>query len=160
MLGIGAAFRIERRLDLAGFRAEAAHHVGDHMVAADAQFCARDLRRQMPVAEVPGNTHEMFLVARADLQQGFRRGQHFDEPPVLQRQRVAGAQHDGFGQVEHEFQTADAFHGDAPAVAVVEIQHDRIGCIVAPGAGRLHFRRAYAHCIHLRLLRKAARRRG
>jgi len=67
MLRIGAAFRIERRLDLAGFRAEAAHHVGNHMVAADAQFCARDLRRQMSVAEVPGNAHEMFLVARADL---------------------------------------------------------------------------------------------
>ncbi len=85
MLRIGAAFGIERRLDLAHFGAEPARHVGDHMVAANAQLGAHDLRRQMPVAEVPGDADQMLLVARGDLEQGFGRGEDFDKPPVLQR---------------------------------------------------------------------------
>ena len=35
--GIGAAFGIERRLDLDHAGTEAAHHLLDHVVAADAQ---------------------------------------------------------------------------------------------------------------------------
>ena len=53
-LGIGAAFRIERRLDLDDARAETLDHRLDHVVTADAQALGHDLGRQMPVAEMPG----------------------------------------------------------------------------------------------------------
>src|SRR4051794_13141250 len=50
---IGAAFGIEWRLDLNDARAKPLDHCLDDVIATDAQAFARDLGRQMPVAEVP-----------------------------------------------------------------------------------------------------------
>ena len=119
MLRIGAALGIERRLDLPHVGAEAARHVGDHVVPADAQLGAQYLRRQMTIAEVPGDADQMLLVARGDLEQRLGRGQNLDQPPVLQRQCVAGAQHHGFRQIEREVETADAVR------RVQQKQHDQ-----------------------------------
>src|SRR5690349_15722468 len=44
---IGAAFGIERRLDLDHARAQSLHHRLDDMIPADAQAFSYDLRRQM-----------------------------------------------------------------------------------------------------------------
>ena len=43
--GIGAAFGIERRLDLDDARAETPHHRLDHVIAPDPQALGHDLRR-------------------------------------------------------------------------------------------------------------------
>src|SRR5438552_6970626 len=53
--GIGAAFGIERRLDLDHARAQSLDHRLDHVIAPDAQALPPDLRRQMTVAEMPGD---------------------------------------------------------------------------------------------------------
>ena len=55
--GIGAAFGIERRFDLDHARAEPLHHRLDDMIAPDPQAFWHDLRRQMPVAEMPGEAN-------------------------------------------------------------------------------------------------------
>ena len=55
---ISAALRCERRLDGAERRAEPAQHVGDHMVVPDQDAMRHDLRREMPVAEMPGETQQ------------------------------------------------------------------------------------------------------
>ncbi len=149
MLRIGAAFGIEGRLDLRRLGAETARHVLDHVIATDAQLRAEDLRRQVAIAEMPGDAHEMFLVARGNLEQRLRRRQDLDQPAVFERERVAGTQHDGFRQVEQEFEAPDALHDDAAAMPIVEIEHDRVGRIATPGAGRLHLRCAKAHRSHL-----------
>src|SRR5438876_8030501 len=57
--GIGATFGIERRLDLDDARSQSLHHRLDDVIAADAQAFTDDLRRQMPVAEVPGDSDQM-----------------------------------------------------------------------------------------------------
>jgi hypothetical protein len=131
--GIGAAFGIERRFDLDHARAKAAHHLLDHMIAADAQALGHDLHRQMPVAEVPGDADEMHGVAAADFEQRLGRGDHLDQPAVLKHQRVAAAQRDDLGQVEQELQPARAGHRHAAAMPVVELEHNRIGRLLAPG---------------------------
>ena len=56
---IGAAFGIERRLDLDHARAQPLHHRLDDVVAPDAQALRHDLGRQMAVAEMPGDPHQM-----------------------------------------------------------------------------------------------------
>jgi hypothetical protein len=89
--GIGATLGIERRFDLDHAGAEAAHHLLDHVIAADPQALGRDLHRQMPVAEVPGDANEMHGVAAADLEQRLGRSDHLDQPAVLQHQGVATA---------------------------------------------------------------------
>jgi hypothetical protein len=125
-LGIGAAFGIERRLDLDHARTEPPHHPFDDMVAADAQALGHDLRRQMTVAEMPGDADEMMRIVAADLEQRLGRRHHLDEPAILQHQRIAAAQRDGVLQVEQEFEAARARHRHAAAVPVVEIEHDGI----------------------------------
>src|ERR1700761_5089230 len=58
-VGIGAAFRIERRLDLDDARAETFYHCLDHVVAPDPQTPRHDLGWQMAVAEMPGHPDQM-----------------------------------------------------------------------------------------------------
>ena len=66
--GIGAAFGIERRLDLDHPRAQPAHHRLDYMISPDAQALGHDLGRQMAVAEMPGDADQMLRIVAADFQ--------------------------------------------------------------------------------------------
>jgi hypothetical protein len=125
-LGIGPAFGIERRLDLDHPRAKPLHHGFDDVIAADAQGFGHELRRQMAIAEVPGDADEMVRIVAADLEQRLGCRNHFDQPSVLQHQRIAAAQCNGILQVEQEFETSRPCHRHAAAVPIVEIEHDRI----------------------------------
>jgi hypothetical protein len=81
--GIGAALGIERRLDLEDAGAETLHHRFDDVVAADAQPLRHDLRRQMAVAEVPGDPDQMMRIAAANFDERLRRGDHLDQAAIL-----------------------------------------------------------------------------
>jgi hypothetical protein len=129
---IGAAFGIERRLDLDNARAEPGHHRLDDVITADAQALRHDLGRQMAVAEMPGDPHQMERIGAADFDQRFGGCDHLDQATVFQHQRVAAAQRYGVFQIEQEFQPARARHRHPPTVPVVEIQHDGIGRGVRP----------------------------
>jgi hypothetical protein len=125
--GIGAAFGIERRLDFDHACAQALHHRLDDVIAPDPQAPGHDLGRQMPVAEMPAETHQMLRIDPANLQQRLRRRHHLDQPAVVEHQRVAAAQRRRIFQVEQKFQPARAGHRHPPPVPVVEIEHDGIG---------------------------------
>jgi len=124
---IGAAFGIERRLDLDHARAQSLHHLLDHVIPPDAQTLAHDLRWKMAVAEMPGDPHQMLRIGSPDLDQWLRRGHHFDQPAVLQHQRVAAAQGHRVFEVEQKFQPARPRHRHPPPVPVVKVKHYRIG---------------------------------
>ncbi len=136
---IGAAFGIERRLDLDDAGAEPRHHRLDDVVAADAQTLRHDLGRQMAVAEMPGDPHQMERVGATDFDQRLGRGDHLDQAAVLQHQRIATTQRDGAFQVEQEFEPARAGHCHPPPVPVVEIQYDGIGRGLRPAMLALNF---------------------
>ena len=106
--GIGAAFGIERRLDLDDARAQPRHHRLDDVVATNPQAFRHDLRRQMAVAEMPGDPHQMERVGATDFHQRLWSGDHLDQATVLQHQRIATAQRDGVFEVEQEFEPARA----------------------------------------------------
>ena len=127
MAGIGAAFGIERRLDLDDARAEALHHRLDHVIPADAKALRHDLGRQMAVAEMPGDANQVQRIGAADLDQRLGGGDHLDQAAVFQHQRVAAAKRNGVFQVEQEFEPACARHRHPPPVPIVEIEHHGIG---------------------------------
>ena len=54
---VGAAFGLERGLDCLKMCPEAAEHVFDHMVRPNPKNAVLNLRRQMPIAQVPRNSH-------------------------------------------------------------------------------------------------------
>jgi hypothetical protein len=130
--GIGTAFGIERRFDLDQARAQPSQHCLDHVIAADAQSPLRDLRRQVPIAEVPGEAHQMLRIVSPDFQKRLGRRHHLDQPAVFEHQRVAAAQGDRIFQIEQEFQPTRALHHHPPTVAIVKIGHDAIGRSLAP----------------------------
>lgn len=88
---IRPAFGIERRLDGSDAAAKSRHHGFDHMIAPDAKLGADDLGRQVTIAKVPGDAHHVAGIARPDLRERFGRRHHFDEAPVLERERVPAA---------------------------------------------------------------------
>jgi hypothetical protein len=132
---IGAAFRIERRLDLQNAGAETAGHVFDDVIAADAQALLQQFGRQVTIAQMPGDARQRRRVGAANLQELFGRGDYFDNAPVFQRQAVAGAQHDRLRQIEQKGEAAHADHRDPPAVAIVIVEHDRVGRLARPRPG-------------------------
>lgn len=124
--GIGAAFGIERCLDLDHLGAEALHHLLDDVVAADAQSLGHDLRRQMAVAEMPGEPHQMAGIGTPDFDQRLRRCDHLDQAAVFQHQSVAAPQGDGVFEIEQEFQSARPRHRHAATMTIVEVENDGI----------------------------------
>jgi hypothetical protein len=131
-VGIGAAFGIERRLDLDDARAQSLHHGFDDMVAPNPQALAGDLGRQMPVAEMPGDPDQMVRIDAADLHQRLRRRDDLDQPAIFEHQRIATAQRHRVFEVEQEFKPSGARHRHPPPVPIVEIEYDRIGRRQAP----------------------------
>ena len=132
---VGAAFRVERRLDMGDRRAEPGQHRLDDVIAADQQPVAGELGRQVAIAEMPGDADQMGGVARTDLGQRFGRRPHRDDAAVLQHQAVAVAKRRRFRQVEQEFETALAGHRQPAAMAVVMVENHRVGGGAGPMAG-------------------------
>jgi hypothetical protein len=138
-IGIGAAFGIERRLDLDDARAKPFHHRLDHMIAPDPQTLGHDLGRQMAIAEMPGHPNQMQRIDAADFDQRLWRGDHFDQLAILEHQRIAAAQRHRIFEIEQEFEPARARHRHPPPVPVVEIEHDGIGGRFVPAMLVLDF---------------------
>ena len=130
--GIGSAFRIERRFDLDNPRAQPLHHRLDDMIAPDPQASCRDLCRQMAVSEMPGDPNQMLRVVAADLRQRLRHRHDFDQPAIVEHQRVTTPQRHRMFQIEQKRESARAGHRHPPPVTIVEIEHDGIGRRLAP----------------------------
>jgi hypothetical protein len=56
---VSAAFGLERGLDRLKICSEAAEHVFDHVVGPNPKKVVSNLRRQMPIAQVPGKAHQL-----------------------------------------------------------------------------------------------------
>ena len=102
LTGIGAAFRVERRFDLDQARTQPLHHRFDHVVAPDTQAAAGNLRRQVTIAEMPGDTNQMLRIAAADFHQRLRRRHDLDQPAILKHQCIASTQGDRIFEIEQK----------------------------------------------------------
>ena len=89
---IGAALRLERRLDTDKLGAERLEQVLDARLGAHPNAIGKQLRRHMAVAEMPGKPRERGQVRRARLEQRLGRRHHFDEAAVVEQKHVVGAQ--------------------------------------------------------------------
>ena len=131
---IGAGVGLERRLYMADLGAKAAHHIFQHMIAAHAQPVVENLRLNVTIADVIGHAGQLARIAAAHFRQLFRRGHDLDQAPIFQNQRIAAAQHDGFGQIEQKLRPARGRHRHAAAMAPLVIQNDGVGGGRLPGA--------------------------
>ena len=123
---VGAAFRLERPLDLDDLGAKPLQHLGDDMILPDPQPFRPDLGLQVPVAEVPGNAGLMQGIASAHFQQRFGFGDDVDEAAVLQRIGIAMTEGRRLGQIDQDLQAAHCRDHAAPPPAVLEGQDDAV----------------------------------
>ena len=98
--GVSATFGVERRFNLDHPRTKPLDHALNDMIAANSQSPRRDLRRQMAITEMPGDANQMLRIVAADFQKRLRRSHDFDQPAVLQHQRVAATQRDRMFEIK------------------------------------------------------------
>src|ERR1700730_16724419 len=109
LVGVGAGFWIERRLDAHNLPAELRHHRLQHAIAADPDAIGENLRRHMAVSEMPRESREQMRLA-SDLDDRFGGGDYTHNAAVLELQAVAVAEQRRFGKVEQEHRVAGAAH--------------------------------------------------
>jgi hypothetical protein len=76
MPAIGAAFGLERPLDAVHVRAQALHHLGQHVIGLNQDLALLDLCRRMPIAEVPSDARQRQRIRSVNLHQVLSRGLH------------------------------------------------------------------------------------
>ncbi len=122
MAGIGAAHRVEGGHDLLDFGIEPVEHGLDDMVAQDQDAVRRDGRGQMAVADMPGELGEMERVPPADGIERLLGGRDLDGAAALDRERVAGSQHDRLREIDQDLPAVIRFDHAPPQMALVMLE--------------------------------------
>ena len=71
---MSTAIRLKGGLDLLEIRPQATEHVFDYVVWPDKKNVVSNLRRQMPIAEVPGKPHQLYGIFMPDFYKILRSG--------------------------------------------------------------------------------------
>jgi hypothetical protein len=64
---VSATFRLERCEDFVKIRSEAAEHVFDHVVGPNKKELSSNFSGQVPIAQVPGEAHQLNRIFMSDL---------------------------------------------------------------------------------------------
>ncbi len=88
---VGAAFRLERRIDLDQPGAERLQQRLDRPIAAQTQTLVQDLHRDMAIAEMPGHPRQRRKVGAAGLNQRLGLSHHLGHTALFEHERVVGA---------------------------------------------------------------------
>jgi hypothetical protein len=125
-LRISAAFRIKGGFNQRDFSAKPAHHIFNYMVAADADAIIKNLHRQMAVAEMPRHIGKLARAAAANFSQRLRLAENFDQATIIEHNRIARAQHNGFRQIEQKLETPHTSHGRTTTMTLRGVEQNSI----------------------------------
>jgi hypothetical protein len=125
---IGPTFRLECGRDEAHFGTEFLDEFDQNVVVADAQGPLKQLRRRMPVAEMPGDPGDDVRIVGAEFNEPFRLAFDQHDPAGLKQEAVAFNQRRRVRKVNVEFAALGADHRAAPTAAILEVKLDGIDC--------------------------------
>jgi hypothetical protein len=108
---IGAALRLEGSCGLLNDRPQLPQHVCYDMIGSYQQASATNLERDMPVADMPGETGEVDRIAGVNREQRFGQGADLDYGIILEKETVAIMELHRLGKVEQEGHTMIAHQG-------------------------------------------------
>jgi hypothetical protein len=135
--GVGAALRLERRIDLRDLRTKSREQRLDRRIALEAQPTFQNLHRNVAVAEVPRNPRQRRQICGADFDQRLRFGHDFDEAAIVKHQHVVGAKPNGFGKIKLDARALDAEQKALVRLPLRIGEDQRIGSrLLAPLGGR------------------------
>ena len=81
---VSAAFWLESGPDLLKICSEAAKHVFDHVVGTNKKNTVSNLRRQMPIAQVPSKAHQLYRIFMSDFYEILGGGLNFQPSPIFE----------------------------------------------------------------------------
>jgi hypothetical protein len=126
-VGIGATFWIEGGIDDLYARAKAPRHILDHMIAADQQTITVEHSRQVAIAKMPGDPHQMAQIRATNFSQRLWCGLDEDVTSIIQNQSITILQSRGAFKIEQEIEPTGGPHRDPSPMATVEVQYDGVG---------------------------------
>ena len=97
---IGARFGVERGFYGTRGPAQPAHHIGDDVVGSNAHDIAQKLYGQMPVAQMPNDTHQQRRIACGNFHQRLRPSADANDAAILQQQAIVLTQPHGLRQIQ------------------------------------------------------------
>ena len=118
---IGAALRIERRLDCGDTCAQAREQRLERAVGSQPQAVRQDLNRHMPVAKMPGEFRKMREVAPAHLDQRLGLDHDLDRTAIVENEQVTHPQRDGLRELERVGRAACAHDRAALNAALIRL---------------------------------------
>jgi hypothetical protein len=126
---VGAAFGLESGLDRLKICSEAAEHVFDHVVGPNPKNAVSNLRRQMPIAQVPRKSHQLYRIFMSDFYQLLERGLNLQPPSIFQLQPISIGHGYRLRKVEKNIVPLICRQTKAAAMACVEIESERTRCL-------------------------------
>jgi hypothetical protein len=120
--GVSSAFRIERRLDRNASAAEQNDQRFQRGLAPQANAIGKKLNRHVPVTEMKRDPCQCRRIRGAHFDQRLGLGHDFDQPAVLELERVSHPQPRRLGEREGKLETLDAppLAAMRPALCIVE----------------------------------------
>ena len=116
--GIRADFRVEGRFQSGDVAAETDHHLGDDVIGPDAQPLARDLKRQVPVPEMPRDPQQTGWIGALDFEERLASRTDADKIAAVERKAIARGEVMRVRQIEQESLAGVGNKADAAAVPV------------------------------------------
>ena len=134
--GVSAGLGFKRSFNVNDLCAKPAQHVLDHAIPTNAKLGAVDLDRQMTIAEVPGQPHDVMRIATTNLAELLRRGNDLNQSAIIEQKPIAMTQRHGVREIEQKRHSAHACHRQTATMAVNMIKHNAVSRVLMPMAGR------------------------
>lgn len=147
MPAISPCHGLERGVNFACRTPKSRDHVRDNMVEKDTQMGLANFRRQVPVADMPGQFSQMHPIPTPDFEQMFGRASDKHLAAILKDKAVAVAKKDRFGQIDENLPAAVQRQQLAPQMPVVMRKRDHPDRFTFRAIGGSQNRRS-AHCAH------------
>src|SRR5262245_17081356 len=125
MVTVGAAFRLERGLQLQELRSGAMEHLLDHMIAPNAKNPIANFSRQVPISQMPGKAHELVGIFMPHFDDKLRRGPYPQQSPVFKLQGISIGHGNRFRKIEKDIFALIRSQANAPAMTSIEIERER-----------------------------------
>jgi hypothetical protein len=136
MVAVGAAFGLKSCLERHNRRSQAAKHLFDDVVRADAKSLTPDLGRHMAVAEMPRESHQLTRLRVSDVDDGLRRRSNDEPRPVIELYAVSIGHRDRCGQIEKDLIALIGDQAEALTMPMIEIEGNRsVGTFLRPFTG-------------------------
>lgn len=123
---VRAVFRIERGLDHRYRSTEKPDHIFNNMITPDQDAIRQQHDRQMPIAEMPGNAHEIGRRCRRDFRKLFFCRHYPNSAAVFQQERIALSNPMRTRQIEQKFESIFSRHRQTTAMPIVKIERHLI----------------------------------